>query len=268
MHSLSLLVFDVPADSRHQQLLLSALRPAHAALLRTVASLGVSRFSEREKEHVIAYSQLMGLGGLGEVLRADPVVGSPELCNDYRTFPEDSLPHSVVASVASALRTSGLRNELLLSQDFSPFAGALPVDATFYDREGGNILAFLEIDGPHHYTALGTLRREDQLKEALYRRAHPGVQFARVSFEQVAAVGTSVVGRELANFLQIIKSHTRPAAGGVGDAILQELYGVPSKDTDGCVTRRAEFALRSALNGATTALHVNLVFADLESDNS
>jgi len=227
MHSLSLLAFDAPDPKQ----LYSELLPVHSALLLAVESLGPERFSEREKENILAYDQLISsispqdatAQGPAQrfLLRADPVVYNPELCGDYDFFASFaqkafqqrsrcSLQQSVVASLASALQESGLDASIKLSQDFSPFSGALPVDATIYDREGGNILAFLEVDGPHHYTSVGSLRREDQLKEVLYKRAHPGVEFARVNFEQVAALGSTTVGLTMANYLAIIRNHATP----------------------------------------------------------
>jgi len=243
MRSLSLLAFDA---SNAQQLYVE-LESVHEALLHTVERLGPERFTEREKEQMITFSQLFesltpasvhanahvrdqhnGADGRREsghktaetgsgessptprcLLRADPVVGSPDLCNVYKTFPIDNLQHAVVASLANSLRLSpGLKDSLILAQDFSPFSGALPVDATIYDRESGQVLAFFEVDGPHHYTASGRLRRQDQLKEVLYKRAHPGVKFARVNFEQVAAVGTTEVGLAVISQLKSIKAAT------------------------------------------------------------
>ena len=57
-------------------------------------------------------------------------------------------------------------------------SGISPVDCAVY--LGDLLVAFIEVDGEHHYTVANTLRRQDLLKEHLYAYACPGVIWMRV----------------------------------------------------------------------------------------
>jgi hypothetical protein len=46
-------------------------------------------------------------------------------------------------------------------------------------------VAFIEVDGPHHYRSDGCLLRKDILKETLYRMKYPYATFTRIKFDQV-----------------------------------------------------------------------------------
>ena len=63
------------------------------------------------------------------------------------------------------------------------------------------------------------------MKEALYRSKHPQAVFTRVSFDAVDKLGSSYVGRKVANFVAIARAGVRAGR---------------NVDVDGFVVRRAE----------------------------
>jgi len=273
MHSLALLCFDSsppPQEQReHEAARWKGLRTMHGALAATLTRLGVGALSEADKEHIIVYSHVLqhlhldgsfpgtgtgtgteaGAGGEGAgrgfLLRADSVSCPRSSCDDYeRPLLGDTLQHEVVASLSRAISQAGQSDSLVVNADFSPFKGALPVDATIVDRRDGHIVAFLAVDTPSHYTESGALRRADQLKEDLYRRAHPTAQFVHVSAEQIDHLGSATVGHELATFLALVRSRC-PSTEKPPAPHADDLYDW--SHCDGWVVRRAAHELRSAL---------------------
>eukprot|EP01034_Spumella_vulgaris_P042362 gene42362-52534_t len=57
-------------------------------------------------------------------------------------------------------------------------SGELPVDCVVYKDD--KIVAFVEVDGLHHYLSNGQLTREGHLKTWLYEKNYPGVPLIRV----------------------------------------------------------------------------------------
>ena len=74
-------------------------------------------------------------------------------------------------------------------------SGVFPVDCVVY--LDGKIVAFVEIDGPHHYTSEGKLKRDSLIKEYLYSVQYPEVKMLRVRNEEILVKDgmTNVVSR-------------------------------------------------------------------------
>jgi len=155
------------------------------------------------------------------------------------------LQRCVVSALAAALRAqSTYPDQFQVVDEYSPFGGAVPVDAVV--MEGGRPVAFLEVDGPHHYyteadppqskdkakvagkirrgrefrnkaagpSVISTdkqekqkqLRRKDQMKETLYKRKYPGCSFTRIRYDQVGRLGEEKVGQEVAHFIHMVRA--------------------------------------------------------------
>jgi len=70
-------------------------------------------------------------------------------------------------------------------------SGIYPVDTAVY--HGDKLVALIEVDGPHHFTPEGTLKRKDLLKRHLYKHAYPGVLYLRVKNEMILRDGEETV---------------------------------------------------------------------------
>mmetsp|Transcript_18013 Transcript_18013/g.39954 ORF Transcript_18013/g.39954 Transcript_18013/m.39954 type:complete len:480 (+) Transcript_18013:3-1442(+) len=109
------------------------------------------------------------------------------------------LHERVVRGLEAAFDFADVTDEFSIQLEMSSFDGVFPVDAAVSRR--GQIIALLEVDGPHHYRSDGSLRRKDLLKEAMYRRKHPGSTFHRIRWDEENKVGSDVLGEELAAVL-------------------------------------------------------------------
>eukprot|EP00607_Mallomonas_marina_P004577 CAMPEP_0182425342 /NCGR_PEP_ID=MMETSP1167-20130531/11738_1 /TAXON_ID=2988 /ORGANISM="Mallomonas Sp, Strain CCMP3275" /LENGTH=768 /DNA_ID=CAMNT_0024605957 /DNA_START=165 /DNA_END=2471 /DNA_ORIENTATION=+ len=89
--------------------------------------------------------------------------------------------------------------DIILLPEFSAFDTLIPVDAAIVRNK--KILAFLEVDGPHHYRDDGTIRRKDQLKEAMYKGMHPKSSFHRIRWLEANKHGAGVMGADLASII-------------------------------------------------------------------
>lgn len=122
------------------------------------------------------------------------------------------LQDRVVKSLKDALQSSSnpLGKGFDIALETSSFDGVFPVDAciTFNNQ----IVAILEVDGPHHYRFDGTLRRKDKLKEAMYMKRHPDSRFHRVKWDQVTRVGSEAIGVELADLVIGSASEMNPVS--------------------------------------------------------
>ena len=212
MYAVTLLTFDTSEPD-----LLRDLNSVHFGLLAALTRVGVGSFSEKERSQVLIFLEyLKHLTQLGD-LPAHQIITQV----DQDGLHMSKLQLNVVQSLQTALheRTSNYE----LQNEYSAFGGTLPVDATIL-REG-KVVAFIEVDGPHHYPR-GVLRRKDLLKEMLYRRKHPGTVFARVRHDQVRRLGCSEIGNRVAEFLTIV-----------------------DPESEGWANRRAERELKRALSG-------------------
>jgi len=208
IYGLSLMVFDT--ESRQ---LTADLTPVHIALLDAVSDMGVLKFSDIEKEQILIYIHL-----LHTVLPASEVSLIDAHCPKHiiRADATNDVPSKLQESVISAL-TNALRRRnhaLEVANEYSAFSGVFPVDATVF--EGELPVAFVEVDGPHHFhfsaaEGRAKLRRKDIMKETLYRRKHPTATFIRVRYDQVDHFGSKYVGSEIADFITISKYVSQPS---------------------------------------------------------
>ena len=137
---------------------------------------------------------------------------------------------------------------LQVVNEYSPFGGAVPVDATIFGPDGKPV-CFLEVDGPHHYPRRArdgafVLRRKDEMKEALYKRVFR-CSFLRVRYDQVSVYGEAYIGKELANFINILR--TRCGHDDTYYDTHTEHDFHESCHSDGIVRRRAHIELMAAL---------------------
>jgi hypothetical protein len=198
MYAVTLLTFDVEDATVHQQ-----LNAVHLALLQSLTKIGVGAFIEKERNQVLIFLEyLRHLTGVGTTSTHQHLIRV-----DHEICQMSKLHISVVQSLTEALQRRS--SVFVLENEYSAFGGTLPVDATIF-REG-KVVAFIEIDGPHHYSR-GVLRRKDLLKEMLYRKKHPGAVFARVRHDQVKRFGTKEIGDRVADFVSI--ADPEPDSGG------------------------------------------------------
>lgn len=215
IYGLSLMVFDT------ENLQLTAdLTPVHIALLDAVSDMGVLKFSDIEKEQILIYIHL-----LHTVLPASEVslidahcpkhIIRADAAHHHHHDAPSKLQESVISALTSALRRRNPNDDFEVANEYSAFSGVFPVDATVF--EGEQPVAFVEIDGPHHFhfsAAEGgrsKLRRKDVMKETLYRRKHPTATFIRVRYDQVDHFGSKYVGSEIADFITISKYVSQPS---------------------------------------------------------
>lgn len=208
IYGLSLMVFDT--ESRQ---LTADLTPVHIALLDAVSDMGVLKFSDIEKEQILIYIHLLHtVLPASEVSLIDAHCPKHIIRADATNDVPSKLQESVISSLTSALRR---RNHALeVANEYSAFSGVFPVDATVF--EGELPVAFVEVDGPHHFhfsaaEGRAKLRRKDIMKETLYRRKHPTATFIRVRYDQVDHFGSKYVGSEIADFITISKYVSQPS---------------------------------------------------------
>eukprot|EP01039_Chlorochromonas_danica_P003366 gene3367-3691_t len=271
MYSISLLTFDAP-----QVMLQTDMLRVHLSLLHHTSQLTATALTDAEKEKMLIYIHVLQTMIPDEAtsfeLSTRPFWLSIKTMEGDRPF--SKLQHSVISAVKSALKVRD--DELEVLDEYSAFDGAFPVDATVF--EGTTPVAFVEVDGPHHYHNNGELRRKDLLKEALYRRKHPCASFTRVRYDQVDNLGSTYVGREVANFITISKHccsiedlEESECVHNAGCHTMQ-----PSVDV-GWSARQAQRELVNALDYANrnhkrhahfTSPFIDFAFADSEEDNS
>ena len=200
VYSLSLLVFDLQDKAIHWE-----LEAVHISLLDAVSRCGIGQFKEEEREQILIYLSILRTlvphdehfvsidererNLDGSIIRVTPKMNCPS-----------KLQERMVWSLTDSLKRRSVR-DLEVADEYSAFGGAFPVDATIFDNEN-NPVAFLEVDGPHHFIR-GELRRKDRMKEALYRSKHPSATFCRVSYDQVSRLGAKRCAESVANFVTL-----------------------------------------------------------------
>jgi hypothetical protein len=83
--------------------------------------------------------------------------------------------------------------------EFNGFTGVFPLDIAVYKNK--KLVAFVEIDGAHHYNIEGKLKRKDCLKEFLYSKKYPDIQIFRIRADQCEAIGNRKAGHALATWI-------------------------------------------------------------------
>jgi len=121
------------------------------------------------------------------------------------------LQDRVVRGLQDGFLASTLADQFDITLESSSFGGVFPVDAMI--SKNGEIVALIEIDGPHHYRADGSLRRKDQLKEAMYQKQHPDSTFHRIRWDDANKLGSDVVGEELASLVMSNSRQVGPLTG-------------------------------------------------------
>eukprot|EP01041_Mallomonas_annulata_P006381 gene6381-12902_t len=108
------------------------------------------------------------------------------------------LQNQVVNGLQNALDTCTIQQPhyCKIQHEYTAFDGLFPVDAAI--SRHGNIIAFLEVDGPHHYRDDGRLRRRDLLKEGMYKGLYPQSDFHRIRWLEANKHGAAEVGADLA----------------------------------------------------------------------
>ena len=198
MYSLSLLVFDVNLGNDPLQRQLSK---AHSALLNALKNINNRKFNEKERDQVLMYLYL--LNQISPTVKVKPLYF--ESNKNYLNI-GSKLQESVVSSLSNALYTRN--DELCVTNEYSAFGGILPVDATIFNHEDTKFpIAFLEVDGPHHFIN-GKLRRKDVMKEMMYRNKYPLASFTRVSYDQVKILGAHRIAAAVANFITLTSRNT------------------------------------------------------------
>lgn len=256
MYALSLLVF----DTKNPNDVYLELKQVHLALLEQVTRLGPSTFSEREKEQMQIYThmlrtfvpknmqQLVDETSSRCLLRADKTPGRDTQSNLQRRVVQ-ALSDALRVTTPTAVDPRDKSDDLQVVDEFSPFGGAVPVDATIF--MDGKPVAFVEVDGPHHYMKRSRggsmeLRRKDVMKESLYRRMFEGCSFVRIRYDQVSVYGEDYIGKELANFINIIRTRCNHHDPSYYDTHTEHDWH-ESRYSDGIVARRAHNDLNSAL---------------------
>lgn len=264
MYALSLLVFDTknPTDVYLE------LKQVHLALLEQVTRLGPSTFSEREKEQMQIYThmlrtfvpttmqQLVDKTSARCLLRADKALTRDAQSNLQRRVVQ-ALSDALKVTCPTAVDPKDKSENLQVVDEFSPFGGAVPVDATIF--KDGKPVAFVEVDGPHHYMSRDgslKLRRKDVMKESLYRRMFEGCSFVRIRYDQVSVYGEAYIGRELANFISIIRTRVGHHDPSYYDTHTEHDWH-ESRYSDGIVARRAYNDLNSALLVPSRSSHID-----------
>lgn len=218
MYGLSLMIFDCQDERALQD-----FQAVHEVLTNAVSHLTHHDFSNAEKEQVLIYryvseSVLSGVTPAASATAATSTTASASQSSGFDAatgsksrFPNvyiqsidthkktSHLQHSVVKSITKEMQ---IRNDdLTVRKEFSSFRGAFPIDATVFEDD--EPVAFVEVDGPHHYHEGGVLRRKDIMKESLYRQKYPCATFTRIKFDQVHHFGPIYVGREVANYITL-----------------------------------------------------------------
>jgi len=115
--------------------------------------------------------------------------------------PCGTIPSTTHGMVANAMLASlqEVDNGYEIFNEFNGFTGVFPIDVAVYKNQ--KLVAFVEIDGAHHYNIEGKLKRKDSLKEFLYSKKYPNIEIFRIRSDQCEAIGHRKAGHALASWI-------------------------------------------------------------------
>ena len=203
-YGLAILSFDTeePSEASFRgahEVMLNTIRKTDAALVEGVAL--AKSMNEQELEQIRIFSHYLKVMKYVTDPRKIPsrFLQSGDGQVDMTSVQGSRLQKRVVKSLKDAFTASELNSKYEISLEVSSFDGVFPLDAAI--TKNGEIVALLEVDGPHHYRVDGRLRRKDQLKEAMYAKRHPKSSFHRVRWDEAHKMGSELIGAELASLV-------------------------------------------------------------------
>ena len=203
-YGLAILAFDTEEPSE------ASFRGAHEVMLNTIRKTDAAlaegvdlakSMNEQELEQIRIFSHYLKVMNYVTDPRKIPsrFLQSGDGQVDMTSVQGSRLQKRVVKSLKDAFTASELNSKYEISLELSSFDGVFPLDAAI--TKNGEIVALLEVDGPHHYRVDGRLRRKDQLKEAMYVKRHPKSSFHRVRWDEAHKMGSELIGAELASLV-------------------------------------------------------------------
>eukprot|EP01031_Cornospumella_fuschlensis_P034137 gene34137-41323_t len=119
-------------------------------------------------------------------------------------YGSSKLQHSIVASLLDAKASMPEMSGYEIREEFSCFGGMMPVDIAVVKKK--NIIALIEVDGPHHERSNGQFRRTDLFKQYIYGKTYPHALFHRVSYKDEKMLGTAVISKQI---VELMLDHDR-----------------------------------------------------------
>lgn len=205
-YGLAILAFDTqePSDAAFRgahEVMLNTIRTTDAMLTKGAKGGLQKPMNEQELEQIRIFSHYLKVMNFVTDTRRIP---QRFLCSgdgqvDMTSVQGSRLQKRVVKSLKDAFAASELSGKYEITLEVSSFDGVFPTDAVI--SKNGEIVALLEVDGPHHYRLDGRLRRKDQLKESMYLKRHPSSTFHRVRWDEANKMGSDMIGIELASLV-------------------------------------------------------------------
>ena len=150
-------------------------------------------YDKEEEQLRIFANYLVSLQRISDNKRI-PINLLKPLINNNKQLILSNLQNKMIISLTNALNSYN-NTKYSIIEEYSCFSGVFPVDAgVFYNKQ---LIALIEIDGPHHYRYDGRLRRNDQLKEMMYKRINYDVIMKRIRWDEINSLGIDNIAEEL-----------------------------------------------------------------------
>lgn len=211
-YGLAILAFDAvnPDDAAFRgchEVLLNAVRKSSTSIdVRVKQDMASSPSSSNnnlhEFEQVRIFSQYLHvMSYVSDVKRIPAHMLSVPLSqkNSFPTVAGSNLQDKVLMGLTEAIDSSEMRDRIKVDIEASSFDGVFPVDALI--RLNNDVIAVIEVDGPHHYRYDGQLRRKDKLKASMYQHKYPQSTLYRIRWDEANKLGPAVVGAQLADLI-------------------------------------------------------------------